>query len=725
MNKWWDCDAVHCGFWNNEDSSFVHRATLTLPNEWGLILGSFFAMFIALSGSYLWDTVSFLIHQLNASSKAQDESYHQLQLVLRNTDNEGAFITQLSKLAWVHRKSKTKAYYKSLGLILFASIFSLVFALVGGFFTGFIASEHGTVLSVSRHCGFFQEPTLNGNVLGFNLTDFYSYSEDQLYEYFNTITVMHRTVLRRSAAYSRSCYGRFGDNSTACGNYLRPTLPYSITRDVPCPFNDKVCNGTALSLDTGALRSDTDLGISTRPGDALSVRKVLTCAPISGESYTDGWRELPPKYGAPPGTQYKGYSFGSTFRYAADSLSSNYTFVALDGPTLPAGKQPYSLTSKSAILDLPFNPVYEPFSPSPDIVSTSADTAIIGLTNRMAYGTAVTDPWFLAENCTKNPLFFPSSLCKAVEQLSFLGCQEQYQFCKAGTAASSQGTLNSGSCTPLTGLYRLFPDLFLMKGPRWNGTELPDLNPTQKAIYYLLAKTLANSQLHWQLGFIGNENLIASENLWDGGFDFDMSAPLPPNQWEIEVMNWMNVSLANTQRGVVAYGRRSQYDVGGGGVSNLKYLELPEDPDMRGLCDKIRVRSARHTSFSVVAIAVTIAVGLLCILSDFIIHKLFACFQRRTGHGSYKEKEWSSTSVFQLQRMAAEGKGIGPWDGKDKDVPTLVDSGRLFNFVEGSRFGNVESTEYDYGQDNLGFRYSALNKHSAHHEDVELRAVPI
>lgn len=340
----------------------------------------------------------------------------------------------------------------------------------------------------------------------------------------------------------------------------------------------------------------------------------------------------------------------------------------------------------------------------------------------MNYATAITDPWFRADNCTTTNWVMVPERCKAENPLSFLGCQDQYQFCKAESLSSNQITTNS-VCTPLTGLFKLFPDIFLARGTPWNGTELPNLNPTQKAVYNLLAKAIAGSQLNWQLGFIGQENLIAQDSLWDGGggFNFEMSAPLPSNQWEIEVMNWMNVSLANTQRSIVAYGRRNEYDVGGG-VSSLHYIDQPQDPEMRSLCDKMKVRSTRHTSFSVLAMAATITFGLFCILSNLVVRKLFRCLQRRTGHGNYKAQEWCDASVFQLQRMAAEGKGIGPWVGKEKDVPILADPGLRFNLVAESRFGHVERTSYENDHNDDRFRYRALHKHAAHHEEeVALR----
>lgn len=254
-------------------------------------------------------------------------------------------MNQLSKLARVHRGSRTKAWYKSCALILFAGLFSLSFQLVGGFSTTIIAARDSSVLSVTRHCGFFREPTVQNNGLG-SLGNFYALDSEQLYDYFNAITVMTRNVLRRSAGYSRSCYGRFGDNSTACGNYLRPSLPVTITRDLPCPFNQSVCNGPAISLDSGMLRSDTDLGVNTRPEDALAVRKVLTCVPLAGENYTDGWQQIPPQHASPMepiGTRFKAYKFGPYSGYADLPELANYT-AAIVETDWQMGREAYGLS---------------------------------------------------------------------------------------------------------------------------------------------------------------------------------------------------------------------------------------------------------------------------------------------------------------------------------------------------------------------------------------------
>lgn len=326
--------------------SLAFRGTLTLPAEWSLVLAGFFALLITVIQGYLWSIITFCIHQMNASSKPQRNSYHQLQLILRNSDTEGTFVTQLRKILWVNRGSRFQGYRKSIALMLFAVMHSLTFLIAGGFSSEIIAARDPSVLSVSRHCGWIQEPTFeNPEVPTFD--NIYSLPRDQLVEWINAVSVVSRTFYRRSASYSRTCYGRLGDNSTVCGNLVQPTLPYTVRHNVPCPFNDKACNGTAVSLDTGRLRSDTHLGVNTRPEDAMSFRKVLTCVPLAGESYTDGWQAAPPDTAAdrnvPAGTRLKSYSFGPLQSYFGPKNPNTTVTVTVDEVQWKRENEPYSL----------------------------------------------------------------------------------------------------------------------------------------------------------------------------------------------------------------------------------------------------------------------------------------------------------------------------------------------------------------------------------------------
>lgn len=230
------------------------------------------------------------------------------------------------------------------------------------------------------------------------------------------------------------------------------------------------------------------------------------------------------------------------------------------------------------------------------------------------------------------------------------------------------------------------------------------------------------TQLNFQLIFIGRENLIANDYLWDGGTQFGLSAALPSNHWQAEVSNFFNVSLATLQRAAPAFAQPPAFDVGNPTAdpdkdSNiLRYIQEPADADMRALCDAIKMRSKAHTSFSVLGLSLLIGMGLLIMLVNTILPQLAAFWQRRTGLGGYKRLEWIESSAFQLQRMAAEGRGVGPWQGKEDDVPTLVGGrGERFNLtgmslrgkgVDGGSGSGVQTGYEGYGAAHGG--YSAV-----------------
>jgi hypothetical protein len=280
------------------------------------------------------------------------------------------------------------------------------------------------------------------------------------------------------------------------------------------------------------------------------------------------------------------------------------------------------------------------------------------------------DPWFNARNCSVDPIL--GKACTTTNVLSFLGCQERYQFCTPG----------GKHCSALTGLYGALNE---------TGESLTS-NPTQRAVLQLYWKIMWSTQLNFQLGFVGIENLVANEYLWDGGFDFGISASLPPNHWHSEVTNWFNTTLAMMQRQVTAFARPAEFEIGPG-VSSLDHIVRPEDPEMQRLCQSTKARSSKHMSFSVVGLSLTLALGLFLITSNLMMPKTVAYIQRRTGKGLHKRLEWIESSSFQLQRMAAEGRGIGPWNGRDEDVPRLVEHADAFNLTSQSLVGRWSRPE--------------------------------
>ncbi|KAF2790202.1 hypothetical protein K505DRAFT_251716 [Melanomma pulvis-pyrius CBS 109.77] len=659
------CDVVRCGFWIDWSKGSVNGSTLTLPSQWALIMSGFLALFVKLVGGYLWETICFVIHQTKASLKSHDDIHHQTQLILRNTEHESTFIWKLIKVGLAHKGARLEASRRSFLLVILALVHGLGIWAAGGLSSRFIAGSD-EVQTISTTCGWMQEPSFD------NVTD-------KVWDAANALVVMARYRYQKSASYSRSCYGESGRDSTTCRTYLQPSLPYSVNFSSPCPFDEKICNGPAITLDTGFLRSDQHLGINTLPEDSISLRKKLICAPLAGEKYTDGW--MPPGNHSYDKSPWKGYKFG---RFLENTGPWNYTF-ALSRAWLATGDQPYNLMWATAFLNY-HGDQSTPFDPIPELQSSDSDTIVISLANRILYRTAVSDPWFNAQNCTY--AIYDNSTggnipngCASTNALSFLGCQERYQFC----------TYNQATCTPFTGLYSISSAADLS----------PSLTATQKAVFQLYWKLAWATQLNFQLGFIGRENLAALDYLWDGGFGFDISATLPADHWHREVRNWMNTTLAAAQLLTLSFARAPEFDVGPG-LSTLKYVVPPSSAAEVMLCSKMKARSRQHTSFSVLGLFALLGIGLLLIVVNLMLPKAVAGIQSRMGRGLHKRLEWIESSGFQLQRMAAEGRGIGPWEGRDQDVPRLLGE-RGFSLTEGSlrgrwsRVGGYEALELQDG----------------------------
>lgn len=148
----------------------------------------------------------------------------------------------------------------------------------------------------------------------------------------------------------------------------------------------------------------------------------------------------------------------------------------------------------------------------------------------------------------------------------------------------------------------------------------------------------------------------------------------------------MNVSLASLQRAAPSFAQPPKFDVGNpapnASTNNiLDFIVKPDTPQMQALCDSVKMRSKAHTSFTVLGLCLLIGLGLFIMLVNAVLPKVAMVWQMRMGKGGYKRLEWVESNAFQLQRMAAEGRGVGPWTGKEDDVPTLVNGSDRFNLT--------------------------------------------
>lgn len=241
--------------------------------------------------------------------------YHQYQLVLKNTESESSFIWTLIKIGMAHRGARFEAYRRSLFLITIAVIHGAGFWAASGLSSRFIAGSN-EVQTVASKCGWSREPSLG------------DLRNDADFEAANALVVMARYSYRKSAAYARQCYTKSGTSSDSitCDSHVEATLPYEVRYSESCPFDEKICKPKtkAITVGTGFIRSNDHLGINTDAKDSIIARKTLTCIPLDGEKYTDGWLPVPPDQNTSwGGTLIKGYKFGPV-----PGVPLNYTMAA-------------------------------------------------------------------------------------------------------------------------------------------------------------------------------------------------------------------------------------------------------------------------------------------------------------------------------------------------------------------------------------------------------------
>jgi hypothetical protein len=81
-------------------------------------------------------------------------------------------------------------------------------------------------------------------------------------------------------------------------------------------------------------------------------------------------------------------------------------------------------------------------------------------------------------------------------------------------------------------------------------------------------------------------------------------APIPDNQWMIEVGHWFEAGLARLQRGIV------EYATGPTNIIPGLNVYLPNDVVSKAMCDSQKVTDPQGTiSISVLGVAIILAVG--------------------------------------------------------------------------------------------------------------------
>jgi hypothetical protein len=298
--------------------------------------------------------------------------------------------------------------------------------------------------------------------------------------------------------------------------------------------------------------------------------------------------------------------------------------------------------------------------PIPDFNLSNADvSAFFLLSTDIIYTAPVYDPMY---NATTAVTVLIDGAIVTIYQpflpLRLIACTDQFQICKPDAVANS-----TTGCTPLSGYYQLE-----------NLTDSLSLNPTQKETVKLLVSSVDNQNLYGSVLPIGVDALIASQ--YTNGL---ASAPLPNNQYQIEFSSWFAVALARLQIAVV------EYSTGPTNQQDLDALVRPNTTEGKNLCRSILVQSTGNfQNFSVLGIAIIIAVGGVIILLGASIDTIVGWLQSKNNP---RRLQWRADSKFQIQRMAYEGAGWGPWENCDGTIPYIATNMHL---------GLVDTTSIDH-----------------------------
>ncbi|KAF2666860.1 hypothetical protein BT63DRAFT_321076 [Microthyrium microscopicum] len=625
-------DDVHLGFWTDYSHSGAQKYSLTLTTGHGNLFIAFIAIFVSLTGSYIWDIFRFASHQLLSRHTGQNVIYHQRQVALCNAGSPVSGFWKFWDLSLGWRKHKQSRIFTNFFPFLAASFILNAGFHVAGVFSSRIAMSNGVeVLLRGDSCGLIVVNTSNANPTS---------------DYASQVAFQSRRIMS-SYTYAQQCYDNNGSFQQACPTFPKPSLPYTITRNMSCPFPGQgdICrNNSGITLDSGFLNSQSDLGINTKPEQQFSFRTTMECIPIQHENYT----ALQSLNGTLNSTRtYVNFLYGYASQYGNASVIGNKTYQypaewPSADPTRYANIE-YSLTVKTSFTgsDGKFINGFSSFKPISELQPAIGDVQLYFMSlNDISFASPVDDPWYSVHQKfdVVNVAGGPSQERYYRDDfMRVLGCVSKYQYCNPNAVPNA-------TCTPLTGAV-----------------------PAQEAAYGLF-DTENQAYFNWTLQALSQAaspggvvtNLGITSLLGRTAKFLSLQPALANNQWELEVENWFKVALADMQQNIVLQA------TGPGDPSVNRFVKKLNTTDQKKLCTTQKIRSNSYMNFSVLGLILTLAIGVLIMIVGTVLPTIAEHF----NHNGYKSLEWKTNDVFQLQRLAYEGVGAGNWKRATHDCPT-------------------------------------------------------
>lgn len=620
---------VHIGCWTNWSNGRITGATLTLTHLGGAFLTAFLALFVAFTGTSFWRLAAFGIHQTLSSDQPQDALYHQVQALLRNSENGSSALKTLIRISAAWRSQEYRPLYRLAPLIGFASVNVMGFAAAGLF-----SSRIGSALG--------NEVLLSGSACG---TPYNSINKT-LQDVMTIWNVYENQQITSHTNYAQRCYSNAG-GIEGCSPFVKSRLPTSTSMNASCPFRGNICRYTKqnIKLDTGYLDTHFDMGLNTPPGMRIQLRVVNHCAPLVTDGYTESYEFSDDRI-------YSRYMYGGAKSDDTDKKASvNYTYQyeqrsvpQLAFENFTSAFPDYSLRTPTAFS---FNgSLYaevSTFFPLEELHDGDSDTVLFFLsTNGILFIGEVDDPWFSAHQpfhhsetsifATGKEQFFLSD-----EPAAVLGCKMQYQVCDV-QAPSAQNCSNWG------GLFDLDPS----QAPYRN--KPGKANRQEEVLSWIFGSLYSFDAI---VDLLKSSSLLAKSNTRT----FYQTA-LPANQWQLEVQNWHNIMLAMLQGGLVnsAIGPNDERML-------EKFWRRPDSEVTRSLCKNQKIKSTAYSNFSILGLVIVFAFGSLIIILDLTLESIIVFVEGRRGTLKYSRLEWFTNDVLETQRLAHEELGLGTWEG--------------------------------------------------------------
>lgn len=141
----------------------------------------------------------------------------------------------------------------------------------------------------------------------------------------NAWNMKERATARWALDWSRTCWNDDIDQTSQCAILASPNFrnQQRVYTDQPCPFSPDLCldpEAGAITIDSGKVNTNRDLGLNSRKGSSIDYRRVTTCAPLRTQEYS--WQQA----GYLDGDEIMVYNYGPRIN-GSDGEVSDHSFA--------------------------------------------------------------------------------------------------------------------------------------------------------------------------------------------------------------------------------------------------------------------------------------------------------------------------------------------------------------------------------------------------------------